>query len=267
MKVVILTSSRYGTAAHHLPCLLESNVCDISMVILNQGVISDKIRHYRRKISKIRKIGVLGAINGIRMRKWFNDDMAKYKKIENLEDICRKNNIPFYETPQINCDKTRELFENSRADLGLSLGNGYIGESVFNIPRYGMINIHHEILPAFQNAQSIIWQIYNESHNTGYTIHKIDRHIDTGEILYQQSVPINFCRTLAQTVTSTSVLLLENSANGLLHVIKNFSDLQNQAKPQENGRSYTTPSIWQFILIMRNFYKLKNRDAEINPTC
>ena len=257
MKIIVLTSSRYGTAAHHLPYLIDSHVCEIAMVVLNEGAIANKSKSYKKKFLKIIKIGFLGALNGIRMRKWFDQDMSKYKTIGDLEEICREKNIPFFTTPNINSHSTVELFKQANADLGISLGNGYIGKKVFSIPKYGMINIHHEILPAYQNAQSIIWQIYNMSSSTGFTIHKIDKNIDTGEILYQESVPIYFEKTLRQTVAKTSVSLLEASAQGLVKVIMDFHELYAKAKPQGHGKSYTTPSIRQFIRIKKNFKKLK----------
>lgn len=262
MKIIILTSSNRGTAAHHLPYLIENKSCEISMVILNDGVITNKNKYYKNKIRKTIKIGLLGAMNGIRMRKWFNQDMTEYKKIGDIEEICKNNKIPFFRTQSINSQNTIQLFKNANADLGLSLGNGYIGQKIFSIPRYGMINIHHEILPDYQNAQSIIWQIHNMSAMTGYTIHKIDRHIDTGEILFQKYIPISFENSLRQTIAKTSVFLLEASANGLLEVLTDFDNLYKSARPQGNGKSYTTPSIWQYIRIYINYKKIKKSIAQ-----
>jgi methionyl-tRNA formyltransferase len=255
MKIVILTSSEYGTAAHHLPYLTDANSCEVTMVIFNEDKAYNKNKHFKQKLAKIFRIGILGALNGIRMRKWFIE--SKDAPIESLESICRQKNIPFYRTPTINCARTRELFHQSGADLGLSLGNGYIGSKLFSIPQYGMINIHHELLPEFQNAQSIIWQLYNMSAKTGYTIHKIDKHIDTGDILYKAYVPINFLPTLSATIINTSALLLKASAKGLVYVIEHFDMLYQQATPQEKGHSYTTPTIGQYFRIVRNFRKLK----------
>jgi len=256
MKIIVLTSSRYGTAAHHLPYLIESRSCEISMVVLSEGTIVNKKKHFKNKFRKVIKIGILGALNGIRMRKWF-DQGPEFEKIGELEEICRNNNIPFHTTPGINTPLTIELFKKANADLGISLGNGYIGKKIFSIPRYGMLNIHHEILPAFQNAQSIIWQIYSMSSVTGYTIHKIDKHIDTGEILLQESIPIIFENTLRQTISKTSFSLLQASAKGLLKVVADFDNLYKNAKPQGHGKSYTTPSIWQYFRIVTNHGKLK----------
>lgn len=259
MKVLILTSFADGIASHHLPILLESRCCEITAVVLSQGIILNKKQYYLKKLSKLLKVGILGAVNGIRMRKWYSTSEFPDQKIKNLEDVCKENKIPFYLTPSTNCLKTIEIFRQADADLGVSLGNGYISEKVFNIPRMGMINIHHEILPEYQNAQSIIWQIFNNSTNTGYTIHKIDKHIDTGNILYQEQVPIVFKHTLASTVSSTMSILFNSSARGLVYVIQNFAHLTENPLVQTGGSSYTTPSIYQYFRIWRNFKKLKNK--------
>ena len=256
MKIVILTSSKYGTAGNHLPFLIESRNAEVVMVIFNEAQKKDKQKHYRSKFLKIFKIGFLGALNGIRMRKWFNVSEVDGEEIKSVEVLCKHYNIPYFETPTINCENTIDLFKKSGADLGISLGNGYIGQKVFNIPKFGMINIHHEMLPAYQNAQSIIWQLYNNSITTGYTIHKIDKNIDTGSILYQQSVPICFSESLAKTVSKTSELLLKSSAKGMVYCIENFEFLYNNSKPQGEGKSYTTPNIRQYLKIRKNFNSL-----------
>ena len=168
------------------------------------------------------------------------------------------NKIPFFITPAINSEITRDLFAKAQADLGISLGNGYIGQRVFSIPKFGMINIHHEMLPEYQNAQSVIWQIYNKSPMTGYTIHKIDRHIDTGEILLKKEVPIIFKSSLRQTVSGTCASLLDASVRGLLQVLSDFEVFYGKAIPQGKGHTYTTPSFRQYLRIMRNFRELRD---------
>ena len=259
MRVIILTSSSYGTAAHHLPYLLKSADYEIVMVVLShQKNVSTKKRIIKI-VKKIIKIGVLGALNGMRMRKWYSEDVKKYTPIQNLEFLCKQNNVPFFTTPTINCQQTVALFQQANADVGISLGNGYIEKKIFSIPVYDMINIHHEILPAYQNAQSIIWQLYNNSSNTGFTIHKIDQHIDRGEILFQSYIPIKFKDTLADTVANTSSLLLEGSAKGLVYVLSNFIRLFNTAKKQGAGETYTTPSFRQYLTIHSNFKRLQKK--------
>jgi methionyl-tRNA formyltransferase len=255
IKVIILTSSRQGFASFQLAELVKSKKIIVQAVVLNEGLIMNKKKHYKRKIAKIFKIGLFGALNGIRMRKWYSTGVYKYLDIPTIESLCKEHNITLSITPTINSSQTIEYFKNANADIGLSLGNGYIGKKVFSIPKFGMINVHHEELPAYQNAQSIIWQLYNDSDNTGYTIHKIDKHIDTGEILFKEVIPIIFKQNLESTVSLNYSILWKKSSEGLVLLLENFENYFKKSFPQGQGKSYTTPSLKQYLKILRNFKK------------
>src|SRR5439155_8886347 len=125
-------------------------------------------------------------------------------------------------TPFLNSKETVEIMQECKPDLGLSLGNSYISSKIFSIPVHGMLNIHGEVLPDFQNAQSVIWQIYEGRPETGYTIHKIDKGIDTGDIIRQEKFPIVFKESLAKTVSETCRLILERSAAGLVALLNDY---------------------------------------------
>ncbi len=251
MRIIILASSVRGTASRVLPALCKNADIDIVKVVLAQGQPPNKKVLLKRKIKKLFRIGLLGSINGVRMRSWYAD-----KKAENLEVLCKKLGLRLERTPAINSETTRQLFKDADADLGLSLGNGYIAESVFSIPRHGMVNLHSEILPQFRGAQSIIWPIYEGVENTGITIHQIDKGIDTGVILYQKKYPIDFHPTLQETVVNNVYKARELIPQAFAYVCTNYEVLRANATPQEGGKSYTTPSIWQFIRMVRNNSKM-----------
>lgn len=261
MKVIILTTSVYGTTGHHLPVLYKCKNVEIAMVVVSEGRVLDKKKQYLRRIKKMTKIGLFGAINGIRMRKWYGEEMRKYCHIENAESFCNTHSIPFCKVPNTNSEETQKIFREVGADIGLSLGNGYISARVFGIPKYGMLNIHHEILPQYQNAQSIIWQLYNGSSETGYTIHKIDKQIDTGEILLQEKIPISFRETLDDTVAFNYARLFDASGAGLVRIFNKFDEYFFNAQPQGHGTTYTTPSFRQFLKIKKQFERLKKAAA------
>ena len=260
MKIIILTSSPRGTASRVLPELCKNRNIDIAGVVLAHGISPNRKRHIMRKLQKTLKIGILGALNGIRMRAWYADN-----NVDDIYFLCQHLGITLMETPYINCDTTKELFRKSDADLGLSLGNGYIAKSVFSIPKYGMINLHSEILPDFQGAQSIIWPIYEGKTETGFTIHQIDSKIDTGNILYQEKYPIEFFSTLRETVINNCNTARRKMPKAFSHVCENYASLEMGAISQTHGKSYTTPSIWQFFRMIgnhRSMYKesLTNKD-------
>lgn len=264
IEVIILTSSSQGSASVQLAELVKSKKIKVKAVVLNRGLITNKKKYYKRKISKILKIGLFGALNGIRMRKWYSRGVSEYLIVEPIENLCNLYNIPLKVTPTINHPQTIEYFQNANADIGLSLGNSYIGRKVFSIPKYGMINVHHEELPAYQNAQSIIWQLYNNSSNTGYTIHKIDKHIDTGKILFKEIVPIIFKQNLESTVSFNYSVLWEKASEGMVKLLENFENYNEKSITQGRGKSYTTPSLKQYLKILGNFKKMKKVNTSIS---
>lgn len=259
IEVVILTSSNYGVAAHHLPFLVHSDKIKVKAVIVSRGILLKKNKFYKNKLKKMLKIGFFGSINGIRMRKWYNENLLKIQPVQSLEKQCLELEIPYYVVDSTNSDETQQLFKQANATIGLSLGNGYISRKIFSIPKFGMINIHHEQLPNYQNAQSIVWQLFNNSNETGYTIHKIDTKIDTGEILFQENIAILFQNTLGETVTKTLAELQNASAKGLVKVLENFENYFTNAKPQGTGNHYTTPSFTQYMKMVKNYKNLKNK--------
>lgn len=182
-----------------------------------------------------------------------------------LDSLCEEYGLPFELTPEINCTRTVELFRMAKADLGLSLGNGYIASRIFTLPARGMLNVHHELLPAFRGARSVIWQIYQGSRITGYTIHQINKRIDQGDILYQRKIPIDFKDTLRETVIANCARLYKESAIALPAVVSSYMELAARATPQEDGCSYTTPTFREYRRMVRQHRELFQkyvRDAD-----
>ncbi|MBI1331061.1 MAG: hypothetical protein GC166_14285 [Alphaproteobacteria bacterium] len=253
MRVVILTSLERSTASLAIPRLLLSTHDLAGVIFADSGAPAG----WRKRLSKIRRIGLLGALNGIRMRPWFDDEPAAQLAIRSISDLCHEAHVPLIRVPSIGSTETEAALRHFDADLGLSLGNGYIPERIFSIPKDGMLNIHHELLPEFRGAQSILWQIYCGSDRTGYTVHRINKAIDGGDILFRAEVPIPYCASLHETVVEGRMQLLLSSMDGLIQVLDDFARLARQSVPQGAGRSYTTPSFGQFLTMLYRHRQLR----------
>ena len=256
MNIIIITSSRKGTASYCLPFIIQKTNCAVVKVVLNENQKKNKWAFYKRKLKKVFRIGILGAVNGVFLRKWFHHDLIGDVILQDIEQLCKHFNVPFERVPFLNSKKTVDITRECQPDLGLSLGNSYISQKIFSVPRFGMLNIHGEILPNFQNAQSVIWQLYEGNAETGYTIHKIDKNIDTGDIIKQEKFSIHFKDTLGATIAENTKLILQRSAAGLVDVLNNFDQYNKQAYKQGKGKSYTTPTFWQYQKIKKQFKKL-----------
>ncbi len=257
MKVVILSSSDKGSASLHLPSLLNQPGIEVVGVVLGKGMPKSRRKFWWRKLKKIMSIGLAGAWNGRKIRHWFDLASNPYLNIQSLTEICGIAGIPVLHCDSVNDTGSRNFIHDIGAELGISLGNGYIAPRIFNTPAMGMINIHHELLPRFQNAQPIIWQIYHGSDITGFTIHRIDRHIDTGDIIYVEELRMQFEETLSETVQRNMALLMERSAQALLNLLLDFESHSAKAAPQTGGRSYTTPTYREFRRMQKAFSAMK----------
>ncbi|MDB4693876.1 formyltransferase family protein [Flavobacteriales bacterium] len=264
-KVGIITSFDRGVAAHHvqkLHAFLPENF-EISCVIQATNPPSRKRSFWRRKILKFLKIGIIGTLNGIRMRPWFNARVEDRLNIPELQTICSQVECECIQVAQLNSDETRIVLTDYDLDIAISLGNGFIAPSVFSIPRLGMLNIHHEILPEYQNAQSVIWQLYHRSDHTGYSIHQITRNIDQGVILKQESIPISVQNSLSETITFTIADVWEQSAQGLYHLLEHGQNLEHLVQDEKrNAGHFTTPSGLQFFKIWWRWRSLKHSKSK-----
>ena len=63
-------------------------------------------------------------------------------------------------------------------------------EDLLNYPKYGSINVHSSLLPAYRGAAPINWAILDGLTETGVTIMYMAKELDAGDIIHQKSTPI-----------------------------------------------------------------------------
>jgi methionyl-tRNA formyltransferase len=79
-------------------------------------------------------------------------------------------------------------------------------KEILELPKYGCINIHASLLPAYRGAAPINWAIIRGEHETGITIMQMDEGMDTGAVLMQESVPIGLKDTAGAMTERLSLL-------------------------------------------------------------
>ena len=201
-------------------------------------------------LAKIWKIGITGAFTGYYLRKFYKSSYSDISK------VCIEKEIPFYEIVNFKTGDQKALF--SEIDLGISMGNGYIPSTFYSVFKEGMINIHHELLPEHPGAASVIWSLFNGKTYTGFTIHKVDKKIDCGDIVAKVEMPIIFENTLGQSITSTYQALKARSIAVLDETLLKYKNRTIVFTKNSPSKVYTTPTLNQFRIILRNFNKLKS---------
>jgi methionyl-tRNA formyltransferase len=105
--------------------------------------------------------------------------------------IAYSRQVPTLVTGNVN-DATCVEFVRARAPEVLAVcGTSVLKPQVFSLAPKGAINIHTGITPEYRSADPIFWALYRgEPEKVGVTIHYVDRGIDTGPIIHQESVPV-----------------------------------------------------------------------------
>lgn len=108
-------------------------------------------------------------------------------------------------------------------------------QAVLDIPRLGCINIHASLLPRWRGAAPIARAIEAGDRETGITIMRMDRGLDTGPMLLEAAVPIAETTTAAQlhdTLAALGGTLIVEALAGLER-----GDLPERPQPAE-GATY-----------------------------
>lgn len=66
----------------------------------------------------------------------------------------------------------------------------WIPPQIFELPRYGTLNVHDSLLPAYAGFSPIIWALINGEQEVGVTAHMMDGGLDAGDIVLQRSVEV-----------------------------------------------------------------------------
>jgi len=89
--------------------------------------------------------------------------------------------------------KAPDLLEKVRAlapDLMVVVAFRILPPELYDIPTMGTFNLHASLLPRYRGAAPIHWALLNGDEETGLTTFFLERRVDTGNILLQQTVPI-----------------------------------------------------------------------------
>ena len=84
-----------------------------------------------------------------------------------------------------------EQLKKLNPDLQVVVAFRMLPEIIWSLPPMGTINVHGSLLPKYRGAAPINWAIINGEKETGVTTFKLKHEIDTGNILLQETIPIN----------------------------------------------------------------------------
>lgn len=153
-----------------------------------------------------------------------------------VKEVALKHQIPVYQPKKVREKEFTEALRNLSPDVIVVAAFGQIiTKEILEIPRFGCINVHASLLPAYRGAAPIQWAVINGEKESGVTIMQMDEGLDTGDMIDKVVVP------LAQDETGGSLFDKLSQAGARL-CVKVLKDLEEgKAVREKQPEESTTP--------------------------
>ncbi len=152
-----------------------------------------------------------------------------------------RHNLPVYQPDKVRrTDFVKTLERLAPDNIVVAAFGQLLPQVVLDIPPCGTINLHPSLLPKYRGAAPIQWTLINGETETGITLMLLDAGEDTGDIIYQEHIPIRSQETAA-TLTHTLAAL---GAKQLVRLLRKMpSDRPPPASPQNHAAATYAPRL------------------------
>lgn len=141
----------------------------------------------------------------------FNSDFC------DLSFLCNEHNIDYIYVKNVNDPESKEYIREKQADLILCLGWSQLLDSeVLGLASIGCIGFHPAELPYNRGRHPLIWALVLGLESTASTLFLMDENADTGKIVSQERVPIEYtddAESLYKKVMDIAVVQLTDVVN------------------------------------------------------
>lgn len=105
--------------------------------------------------------------------------------------LAEEKGIPVFQPATLRKAENQQLVADLNADIMVVVAYGLIlPQPVLDMPRLGCVNVHGSLLPRWRGAAPIQRSLWAGDAETGVTIMQMDIGLDTGDMLYKLSCPI-----------------------------------------------------------------------------
>lgn len=145
-----------------------------------------------------------------------------------------QHGLPVFQPARLRDPEVKETLTRWAPELGVVAAYGKIlPESVLNLPRFGMINVHASLLPRYRGAAPVQRAVIDGMPETGVTIMRMVLDLDAGGMFAKVTRPIGSDET--SDIVERDLAHL--GASLLLHVIDDLAAGRAVEEPQNDSLS------------------------------
>lgn len=121
--------------------------------------------------------------------------------------LSEEHGIPVFQPERLRNPEAVAVIREAKPDMIVVAAFGQIlPKEILDMPKYGCINVHASLLPAYRGAAPIQWAVLDGQKESGVTIMYMNEGLDTGDILLQKRVSLSPVETGGSLYDTLSVM-------------------------------------------------------------
>ena len=154
-----------------------------------------------------------------------------------VKEAAMELGLPVYQPKKVRDPEFIQVVRDLDPEVIVVVAFGQIiPKEILEMPKYGCINVHASLLPAYRGAAPIQWAVINGDKESGVTIMRMDEGLDTGDMINKVIV------TLDEKETGGSLFdrLSEAGAKLLVETLPKLEDGSAvfEKQPEESPTPY-----------------------------
>ena len=171
-------------------------------------------------------------------------DRPRGRKMEmtmpEVKEYALSQGLAVYQPETLNDGAFLPVLEEYNPDVIVVVAYGkLLPKYILDFPKYGCINVHGSLLPKYRGSAPVQWSVINGDEVTGVTTMYMNEGMDTGDILLQKEIEINY--------HETGGMLMERMAGiGAELLVRTLEGLENgtvKALPQNENEATKAPML------------------------
>jgi methionyl-tRNA formyltransferase len=116
-------------------------------------------------------------------------------KPSEVKAFALSSGLPVLQPEKLRDPAFVQTLQELEPDLGIVVAFRMLPQIVWSLPRLGTFNLHGSLLPRYRGAAPIHWAVINGENQTGVTTFMLKHQIDTGDLMFQATTPIEINET------------------------------------------------------------------------
>lgn len=173
-------------------------------------------------------------------------------KLKNLKEL-KKKGVEIHFVDDLNDSFVENTLKNKNVDLTVFTGGGLIRNNILENSGAGVLNCHMGKLPEYRGMDVVEWPLLKKDFdNLGFTVHFMDKGVDTGDILQVFDVKLIENENIKSLRARFEPIMTKHFVETIVSFLK--GEITKYRQDKKDGR--------QYYIIDKLLYKIADQNLQ-----